>query len=716
MLKRLATLGILLIASCPFFGQATTGYHRISQVLQRAPQGGVDAQVVPYASVYVTSASTGLAATIYSDPLLTSPIANSTVTTDENGNYGYYIPLGQCETETITYPGGGSITNTNVCTLISGTVTGQANGVIPLATGVSTIGAQSHLSDNGSLVTSSIPLSVTGAVTASGGFNGTATGNLPLTGGTLTGPVAWQGGPTASPASTTLANLGAVSSVQTSPQTMAGPLYVSNINTFLNASLFSGASVSAQIQAAVSACASISCSGVEIPSNMGTGYWSFPLPSNVTVYDFRGGSMRVFNDNTTARSSGYPTLCGFYSHSSSFPPVSPGGLVTCYIEANGGVSSDQDAVTLNTNANLNLTPGYFAGGSGTEVDTWDFGTGSYYDPWTFPGSTTGQRWSVGGTNHAMSSALYTYGVYSNYGANFGLTLSGITGSLIKTDNYRQFHTTQAITGSGTPQTVTLDASQFYIGEYVSIGGENVLVTGATGTTITGVFTQSHPSGVAVSSYAAQYGIDFGTNQFAQSPVLLGSLQIQNGFNSPINLGLLDSSGTFRMPFWWDTANNTHVRSVGGNVDFEDVNGNVQAQFLPSVGTPQFAIGNPAVFDAPFLDFYSSGNSVTDVQLEVTGGSGTPNQGTLTILAGAVTTSAPFKSGSGNTFVCTAGGTITISNANVDSTSDITISMAPGGAGGTITTPPAFKTVTSGVGFTVLCGASDTSTYRYRIWN
>ena len=73
-------------------------------------------------------------------------------------------------------------------------------------------------------------------------------------------------------------------------------------------------------------------------------------------------------------------------------------------------------------------------------------------------------------------------------------------------------------------------------------------------------------------------------------------------------------------------------------------------------------------------------------------------------------------GKGGTFICTAAGTISISNTSVDSTSDITISMAPGGAGGTITTPPAFKTVTAGTGFTVLCGASDTSTYRYRIWN
>ena len=39
----------------------------------------------------------------------------------------------------------------------SGTVSGQANGVIPLATAATTIGAQSHLSDNGTTVSSSEP-------------------------------------------------------------------------------------------------------------------------------------------------------------------------------------------------------------------------------------------------------------------------------------------------------------------------------------------------------------------------------------------------------------------------------------------------------------------------------------------------------------------------------------------------------------------------------
>jgi hypothetical protein len=65
-----------------------------------------------------------------------------------------------------------------------------------------------------------------------------------------------------------------------------------------------------------------------------------------------------------------------------------------------------------------------------------------------------------------------------------------------------------------------------------------------------------------------------------------------------------------------------------------------------------------------------------------------------------------------TFVCTAGGTITVANSNAVATSDIVITMNT--AGGTVTTPPAFKTPGNGTNFTVLCGATDTSTYNYLI--
>lgn len=72
------------------------------------------------------------------------------------------------------------------------------------------------------------------------------------------------------------------------------------------------------------------------------------------------------------------------------------------------------------------------------------------------------------------------------------------------------------------------------------------------------------------------------------------------------------------------------------------------------------------------------------------------------------------SGRRGTFVCSGAGTISIANATFASLSDVVISMAA--QGGTITTPPAFKSVAAGTGFLVLCGATDTSTYNYLILN
>ena len=56
----------------------------------------------------------------------------------------------------------------------------------------------------------------------------------------------------------------------------------------------------------------------------------------------------------------------------------------------------------------------------------------------------------------------------------------------------------------------------------------------------------------------------------------------------------------------------------------------------------------------------------------------------------------------------------MSNTNETPTSDVVISLNT--ARGTISTPPAMKMVATGTGFTVLCGAADTSTYNYDILN
>jgi hypothetical protein len=73
--------------------------------------------------------------------------------------------------------------------------------------------------------------------------------------------------------------------------------------------------------------------------------------------------------------------------------------------------------------------------------------------------------------------------------------------------------------------------------------------------------------------------------------------------------------------------------------------------------------------------------------------------------------APARVG---TFVCTGAGTINITNSYVVTASNVVISLRV--VGGTVTTPPAMNALTSGVSFTVLCGATDTSTYNYAILN
>ncbi len=103
---------------------------------------------------------------------------------------------------------------------------------------------------------------------------------------------------------------------------------------------------------------------------------------------------------------------------------------------------------------------------------------------------------------------------------------------------------------------------------------------------------------------------------------------------------------------------------------------------------------------------------TQNNVSVGGNLSVANNATVTgpLTAGTLNTSGGRK----GTFVCTAGGTITVANTNELATSDVIISLNT--PSGTITTPPAIKSVTAGTGFTVLCGSSDTSTYNYDILN
>ena len=127
---RILLILLFLLSLVNAYGQATTAAHRLNQVIARGR--GVDAQIVPYATIRVTNSATHVAGAIFIDPGLTVPYPNSTVTADANGNYGYYFHLNVCMTEAISFAGGGSLTNTNVCVNTGGG--GGGSGTVTIVT------------------------------------------------------------------------------------------------------------------------------------------------------------------------------------------------------------------------------------------------------------------------------------------------------------------------------------------------------------------------------------------------------------------------------------------------------------------------------------------------------------------------------------------------------------------------------------------------------
>jgi hypothetical protein len=145
-MKRLLTFLIFACLPMLALGQSTptTGFHRVNQVLARA-NGSATAQVVPGATISVTSTATGAAATIYSDPGLTAIISPPVVTSDFNGNYSYYVALNYCVNETVSSPGQGTYTTDNIC--VNG---GGGTLTNPLTMNNSNAGAASGSTFNGS--------------------------------------------------------------------------------------------------------------------------------------------------------------------------------------------------------------------------------------------------------------------------------------------------------------------------------------------------------------------------------------------------------------------------------------------------------------------------------------------------------------------------------------------------------------------------------------
>ena len=179
MKKLILFLSIIWTVSA--FGQATVGFHRVNQLLQRGTSGTY-AQIVPRGTVQVTSTATGLLATIYRDPLLTSQITSGSVTSDANGNYDYYVPLNYCVDETVSSPGAGSYTTTNIC--------GNTGSAVALQTCTTASISPSSVAGGTASGACTIPASATGhggiAVATDGSVQGIVIPQVSVSGTTAT--------------------------------------------------------------------------------------------------------------------------------------------------------------------------------------------------------------------------------------------------------------------------------------------------------------------------------------------------------------------------------------------------------------------------------------------------------------------------------------------------------------------------------------------------
>jgi hypothetical protein len=164
--------------------------------------------------------------------------------------------------------------------------------------------------------------------------------------------------------------------------------------------------------------------------------------------------------------------------------------------------------------------------------------------------------------------------------------------------------------------------------------------------------------------------------------------------------------------------NSNGIQVGGSQNLTGIQGSTGTKFL-AAGTVS-GTGATLCTDASGNATTSGCASVftgTESHIPVSTGTGLTDsllQDNGTTLYYGGTGGVTIISSRKGTFVCTGGGTISVANTNESATSDVVISLHT--AGGTISTAPAMKTVTPGTGFSVLCGAADTSTYNYSILN
>lgn len=352
-------------------------------------------------------------------------------------------------------------------------------------------------------------------------------------------------------------------------------LGINSLNGVLYANAFPGTSVAAQINAAIAACGSGSCV-VQIPPTMGPGEFTYPLPQNVTVFDYRKNGVDIYS-NTTNNPAGTGCGIGIYINTPSFPPINPGAAncVGVYSE----VDSDASLSDLwGFNPLVYVRPNAIVNAIGGEVDINNDGVDIADTYSGTKGKTIGIVVASGSTLPITTGYFLTANSGSG-GIHHGLVLDGVIDDGI---SFRPALNTltivPAVTGSASPQTVVVSSfSNLYTGKTYAIdqgaSQENVTLTAVNvrASTITGIFLKSHTANMPAYEYTAAKGMSFDHTIFSTGTVfLVANLQDYSNSHNPQlpAFAIKDTSGVQRNNLSWDLSNKTHVSDLGGGIEFD----------------------------------------------------------------------------------------------------------------------------------------------------
>lgn len=391
-------------------------------------------------------------------------------------------------------------------------------------------------------------------------------------------------------------------------------------------------------------------------------------------------------DTNCAVNCGSKTGVQIVDVSTSTGTVSGNSVALHFLNQIGAAGWDY-AITMDTGSGaqfpIKASGGLWKAGGGTITNGIDFSTMTF----------SGGRWLISGNNQALGS-------YNNA----GLAVKNLL-KLDTSDLLNLYDGISTLSAAGLLTTPSIGA--FTLAGTIS-GGNNQINNIVIGTTTprAGSFTTITGSGVlnltgAQTIFTAGNSTSGATN-FAGATF--------TGGTTSFNFYVLSQGYTTAAQF---TAASTLFETIGvGGFSYSSSTAGTTHRWW--INGTLYATLSATAFTLPVG---TVSTSATTGSLVNTGGFGNGgeiwNAGNYNVATAAKTVVLKQgANGSVGTFICTGAGTITISNTNFATSDTVIISMAT--AGGTITTPPAFKTVTGATGFTVLCGATDTSTYNYAI--